>query len=204
MAVSDNSYSRLIAWLKILLPLGALAILSSLFLVSEPRTPAFTQLPPDQIGGDTAYEPHISAPSLSGVTKNGSTYTLFAKRATPSVGSEDILTLSEFAGTLTSIGGLQIDVSAPHGIIHNLTSTAILSQGVRLITSDGYDIRTKELQADFADTVLSTPGSIRGTGPMGHFSAGQMILRQQSGGATPGSYELVFKNGVNVVYQPGN
>ncbi len=40
MATYDNTYSRVVAWLKILLPLLALAILSTLFLVARTIDPA--------------------------------------------------------------------------------------------------------------------------------------------------------------------
>lgn len=201
MAVPDNSYSRVVAWLKILLPLTALGILSSLFLVSQPQAPVVTQLAPDQIASGEFYQPHVTEPSLSGVTQNGSTYTLHAKRAVPNADGPDTLTLSEFAGTLTSADGLTVDISAPNGLIQSPNSKAILTNGVRLVTSDGYLVVTQELHADLANTTISSPVEIKGTGPVGSFSADQMILRQQY---TDGSYELVFKGGVKVIYLPGN
>lgn len=202
MAEFDNRYSRRIAWLKILLPMAALAILSSLFLVSKPKTPSITQLPPDQIVGDNTYKPHITGPSLSGVTRNGSTYTFSAGLAAP--GTDDTITMSDFAGTLTSNTGFNVDVSASLGVIQNQNSIAVLSQGVRLTTSDGYDITTEELTADISNTVISSHGAISGTSPFGTVDAGQMILRQQSQDGSKDTYELLFKKGVKVVYQPGN
>ena len=112
MAFSDNSYSHMVAGLKIALPLAALAILSSLFLVSKEMnsvTPAENPAGiPQQV-----HKPGISTPSLSGVTRNGSIYTLSAKEASPSISSENTLVVSEFAGTITGVGGLRLGYFGP-------------------------------------------------------------------------------------------
>ena len=42
MAMGGMTYSRMIAWLKILLPLAALVLLSTLFLFARPRNPIAT------------------------------------------------------------------------------------------------------------------------------------------------------------------
>ena len=74
-----------------------------------------------------------------------------------------------------------------------------LSQGVRIVTSNGYKINSQDVIADYTKSEVSTLGQVFATGPLGELTAGQMILRQQTGDGLPNTYELVFKNGVKVI-----
>ena len=62
MAVADNTYSRVVGWLKILLPLGALALLSTLFLFARGIAPV-GEIPYAELE-EIAREARISDPRL--------------------------------------------------------------------------------------------------------------------------------------------
>ena len=202
MAVFENTYSRFVAGLKIILPLVAIGILASLFLVSKKPTSGAGPNGSDGSDSQGHYKPGISNPSLSGVTENGTHYTLNAGLAQPIDGNPESILLTEIAGFVTSAEGLQVEFFASAGSIEGAESKAVLKSGVRLITSDGYQIETDQIEADFSDVSLVTSGQIVAEGPMGQITAGQMLLQQQSQTGSGTSYELIFKNGVKVVYSP--
>ncbi|MEL7087874.1 MAG: hypothetical protein AAGL98_05440, partial [Planctomycetota bacterium] len=66
MAVYDNAYSRFVAWAKIILPLVALGLLSTMFLVSRDSDPAATIRIGEQEARGLAQEDGMSAPRFAG------------------------------------------------------------------------------------------------------------------------------------------
>ncbi len=62
----DNLHSRLVFWLKILLPLGRLAILSTLFMVSHNFRPEDAIPYADVDIEDRVNEPRLTAPDFAG------------------------------------------------------------------------------------------------------------------------------------------
>lgn len=87
MAAFDNSYSRIIFWLKIALPLLALAVLSTLFLFS-PRVDIDGALPYSEVDVEQlAREQRLTQPEYTSVmataARCASTPTLRARKPAP-------------------------------------------------------------------------------------------------------------------------
>ena len=103
MVVQDDTYSRVIAWLKILLPLVALGILSILFLVARTIDPAQNLPFADVDIAEITRDQRVSRPNFSAVTADGAAITLSASTARPVPGSPEIITGDDIAGM--GIGG---------------------------------------------------------------------------------------------------
>lgn len=198
----DNSYSRLVAGLKIILPLLALALLSTLFLVSRPYEPN-RDLPfsDPAIEGPAPNERLVNL-AYSGVSKNGSAVTITAKNAQPIRGSQQIITAQGLQSTIKASLGQTVEITAPDGTFDGVSQIVLLENGVVITTSTGYQITTKSMRADLNVDRLSTIGQVIADGPVGHLTAGQMVLQQQPGDGSQDKYELIFKNGVELVYTP--
>lgn len=200
MAVADNAYSRLVAWLKIVLPLAALAILSTLFLFSRTIDPT-RAIPLAGIDvADLAREPRINAPDYSGVTIDGTAMTLLAQSAKPDPENAGHVTAVEPTAILETPDGMRIEISSALAEVDTGSGQLVLEGGVRLLTSLGYAVETEQVSAALDRTRLETTGEIVAVGPLGRISAGQMVLQQNADRA--GSYLLVFKNGVSLLYEP--
>jgi lipopolysaccharide export system protein LptC len=202
MATYDNSYSRMVAWLKIILPLAALAILSTLFLASRSIDSARSIPFADGTIKELAREQRIGKPSFSGVTDNGTAVTIAADSARPLADGQQGFSAVGLRATLASNAGYTVEVMAKTGQFNSETRMADLGGGVRLDTSSGYRIETASLTASLENALVQTGGAITADGPLGHISAGKMVLRQQSDGDAAATYELVFKNGVKLLYLP--
>lgn len=199
MAIYDNTYSRIVGLLKIVLPLIALAILSTLFLVSQRADPERAIPYSDVEVAAILREQRIDRPDYAGVTSDGTAITMAAASARPD--SPDRVTAEALRARLETPDGGVLSLEAREGLIDTGTSRADLSGGVRIITSTGYIIETEDLSTALDATNVQTGGEIRATGPMGTLRAGQMRLRQ----ATPAeevAYVLVFSQGVHLIYQP--
>lgn len=203
MARFDNSYSRFVAWLKIILPLLALAILSTMFLISRTVDPSqtipFAEVDPKELASDQ----RISGPNYSGVTRDGSAISLSAETARP-IGTDPTgLSAQLLNAKIETSGGVEIDILATDGNVDTANKVATLSGGVRLTTSTGYDIGTEQIQARLDVTNISTAGPVIATGPFGRVEAGHMQLTRSPESPNGEDYLLVFNGGVKLVYEPG-
>lgn len=203
----DNLHSRLVIWLKILLPLAALAILSTLFLVSSRGI-----IPEDAIPyaeaeiADRLREPRLTDASFAGMTKDGAALTLKAAMARPGVtGTADSGLARGLSGVLETPDGQRTELAAAEARLDEAARLMILSGGVKLTTSTGYQIETAGLtvaldHTGLDSTGLDSTGQVTATGPGGTITAGRLHLGQASAGL-PG-YQLVFNGGVRLLYQP--
>ena len=199
MARAD-AHTRIVGWLKVALPLLALAILSTLFLVADRIDPE-DALPYAEVDvEDRAREPRMTAPSYAGTTSDGAALTLTAEEARP--GTQD---------SPAKARGLRLDLTTPDGATTELrAATAVMDQAARLLvlsggvtvtTGTGYRLETPEVAARLDRTGLESRGEVTATGPVGQIRADGMRLDQDN--QTPGAYLLVFNGGVRLVYRPG-
>jgi lipopolysaccharide export system protein LptC len=83
----ENLHSRVVAWLKIILPLTALGILSTLFLFSRTIDPS-DAIPYATVDvEERAREPRVTAPAYAGVTSDGARLSMTAAEARPGAGT---------------------------------------------------------------------------------------------------------------------
>jgi lipopolysaccharide export system protein LptC len=199
MARADT-HTRVVGWLKVVLPLAALAILSTLFLVARRIDPE-AALPYAEVDvEDLAREPRMTAPTYAGTTSDGASLTLSADEARPSAENAP-----------AAAAALQMALKTPDGAVTELLAGAavmdpvarqvILSDGVTVTTSSGYRLETAEMSAKLDRTGLESRAPVTATGPAGDIRANSMELSQDA--QTPGAYVLVFKGDVRLVYQPG-
>ena len=202
MASYDDAYSRLIFWLKVTLPLIALAILSTLFLVSRAIDPSQPIRFADVDVDVSAREQIIGGPTFSGVTIDGAAITVSAASAKPGLyGSEGVIA-NDLRASIVTPGGIEIIITARFGKIDSVSQTAELVDDVVLETSTGYLIQTGRIVTSLAATEIFSGGTITASGPLGQIIAGQMVLRQKFDQKLKSTYELVFKNGVKLIYDP--
>lgn len=195
-----DRHTQVVGWLKVTLPLLALGILATLFLLADRIDPE-AALPYSEVDVEgLAREPRMTAPTYAGTTSDGAALTLSADEARPATDGTE-------AGAL----GLRLQLDTPDGAVTNLTATTavmnsaaqeiLLAGGVVVTTSSGYRVETAELAAKMDRSGLQSQTPVTATGPAGDLSAGGMTLGQDN--LTPGAYVLVFNGGVRLVYQPG-
>lgn len=191
-------YSRFVAFAGIALPLGALAILATLFLLArEPGTGG----PPPETPADfeeIARGPRIGGAEYAGLTSDGTEIRFRAEAARP--GRDGPAVAEGVEARLGFAGGDALEITASGGQLDLSAGSATLAGDVVLNASTGYRILTESLTTWLDDTRLETAGPLVATGLPGQLEAGQMVLSPDP--ASPGSYLLVFKSGVRLVYRP--
>ena len=200
MARADNHYSQIVAGMKIILPLAALALLSTLFLLSRTVDPSKSAMVTDIDLGQRAQDLGATKPRFAGVTGQGDEILFAAANALPDRMSPERLTATDVKAQLRLSAGTVIDITSDHADMQQRDMTAILQGRVHVTTSTGYVIDTEQLDARLDELYARTPGQITATSPLGDLTAGQMLLHNDTGTDTP---ELLFTGGVKLIYRPG-
>ena len=205
MADHDNLHSRVVAWLKIVLPLLALALLSTLFMVARTIDPE-DAIPYARVDvEDRLREPRMTEPTFAGVTADGASLSLAASEARPGSGVGDKATggaASRVVGRLDTPDGGHTDLAAADLVMDARGRSVTLSGGVEIDNSSGWRITAPGLTAALDRTDVTSTGGVQATGPAGTVSADGMRLSEDA--LHKGAYLLVFNGAVKLIYTPQN
>ena len=200
MRTYDNSYSRFIAYTKVILPIIALGILSTLFLFSRSTNPNQSIPYADIDINELVREQRIGAPNYAGMTDDGSAISITAASASPAASNPKTITATDMVTIIEDASGGRLDITSKTGTIDPDQKQVTLGGGVRILTSTGYVIDTSGLWAALNETAMSSDGRVTATGPLGTLNAGKVTVSQQNKPEQPNL--LVFKGGVTLVYTP--
>jgi len=200
MAAYDNTYSRIVLWLKVILPLAALAGLSTLFLVSRTIDPA-QSVPYADVDIDALTDEQlIGGPTFSGVLPGGAAFRLSAEKAWPDLADPGTLSGEAIRATIDLQDGTGIAVHADTATFSNTDRRAGLSGHVTVETTNGYRMQAEQLNMSLDGLRLWSDAEISAVGPGLAIRAGQFDI---TGDGTHGNpYLLVFKGRVSLLYTP--
>lgn len=199
MLGADNFHSRLVAWMKIILPLLALGLLSTLFLISRTVDPTknipITNIDLEQRADDLG----ATNPSFAGVTNRGDQISVRANQAKPDANDPEHLMAQTVVARLRLTSGTVIDITSDRAEMNQGTLTANLEGAVHVVTTNGYDLTTERLNTRLDRLFAETPGPVQGTAPVGTIEAGRMLLQTND---DSGAAHLLFTDGVKLLYTP--
>lgn len=199
MSWRDQFHSRFVALMKIVLPLAALGILSTLFLFSGEFDPGET-VPITTIDlQQRAEDQGATNATFAGVTRSGDEVLLLTERSRPSAENPRVFIAEDVLAEYRLTSGAQIDVTSRHGEMNQSSNTAALSGNVLMRTTTGYTITTDALNTQFDELFAESPGPVAGQAPAGDISAGRMVLEHND---ETGTSHLRFTDGVKLVYEP--
>ncbi len=201
MAAFDKAYSRFIALAKIVLPLAAVVLLSTLFLISRRIDPTGSVPQAQEDLQKLAREQRITAPHYTGVTADGTAISVKASKAQPSPDTPDKASADALVARLEFPDGTHAEITSDRGVVDPGADQARLSGGVTLRTSAGYRMVTESVTTALSTTRVVAEDGVRASGPLGDLTAGGMEITE--GEENRGHYVLVFKGGVKLVYRPG-
>lgn len=195
-----DRYSRFIALMRVVLPLAALAILSTLFLLSR-NTDLTAELPFAEAEiRERTRDRAVSDVLFSTVTGDGDEVTVSAATFAASRTNINQSDATELWAQIDLTNETRITMSSDTGIINLLDRAVDLNGNVQIITSTGYDIRSDAVNGVFANgTRFETPGPVQAKLPMGTLDAGNLRFEALNG---PNSAQFVFTNGVKLIYDP--
>lgn len=200
MASGTTGYTRFVRAMRVLLPLGALAILSTLFLIAE-RVDLSNPFAFEDIDlSDILLQPGVTAPVFAAKTDGGEDLRLSAGEVLSfpdgSISARDVdLSISSASGAFIALRAQQGRIA--------VGDTEIGFEGaVRLSTDTGLSVETEQMVASRNMNEFRFPQPITATGPFGDFSAASARVERQMSQDGVASYRLLFHGGVNLLYTP--
>ena len=201
MAIDDSTHSRVVAFLKIVLPLTALALLSTLFLVARAVDPAqklpFADVDVDEI----ARKQRIGKPNFSGVTSDGTAIALSAETALPETDDPKNVTGETVQADIDLPNGENIVISAGRMKVNYSKAEVALLDTVEIVSASGYKMRTEKIEMALDTTSIRSDTPTTLSGAIGQLSADRFALTAKDESNT--NYVLVFKGSVKLIYKPG-
>lgn len=199
MPATPDTYSRVVYWLKIVLPLGALAMLSTMFLiartvVTDPTIPFSTV-----DVNDLARDQRLTKPEYTTVTADGAALSVLAETARPAT-ADGAAHATVVHATYAKGQDTLVTLDAPLATLNTLKGTLQLTGGVKIHTTDSYVVNASKIDAALNVTTFVADGPVTGLAPMGHIEAGHLTYTAAKDGQT--SEVLVFNKGVRLIYQP--
>ena len=204
----EHLHSRMVAWLKVILPMAALALLSTLFLFSRNIDPTttipFTTIPLEE----RARDERVSRPEFAGATEDGDLISFHAASARPDPDHASRAFAEDLDARIDLTSGTVITFRARGGSVDEDADRAVLEGEVVVTSSTGYTVQTDKLISGMRFIRAETPGPVQGVGPPGTFSAGRMLItaRETEGDEAAARsrppVHLLFTDGVKLLYDP--
>ncbi len=193
-----DGYSRLIQILKVSLPLAALGLLSTLFLLSDSVDPESTIPFAETEILDRIRGQQVTNPFFSGTTSKGEEITVRADVARP--GAEDQpAEATNLRGRVRLQNGRDMQMSSDMGQLALNGDIATFTGNVVITSADGMRLETALLNTSLKQVTGNAPGEVRGAGPMGTLTAGAMEFGTEN---QNGPVRMLFTDGVKLIYVP--
>ncbi len=193
-----DRYSRMVQFLKVLLPLAAILLLSTVFLLSRNIetnvSGPFSQSEiNERLNGQV-----VTRPNFRGTTRKGEDIQVEAAQASHGT-AETVPKATDFHGRFGLLDGGVITLDSETGEIRPDKGLVTFSGDVVITTTDGIRVTTDLLNASLDEVRGDTPGQVQGTGAIGNFSAGRMRFGAEN---SDGPVHILFTDGVKLVYEP--
>ena len=199
MASARNSYSRMVTWLKILLPLLALGVLGTVFLFNREDSfeAGFTFSRADI---ETLEQgSYIKNPQINGITKKGEPFHLLADEIRPQESANSLVVITNLDLEFRFISGAWAKVTASTALMDTAAQTVWFETGGRLETSDGQMAAVESLHLLMASGELQGSGIVA-DGPLGQVSAENFRIESSE----DENRVLWFENNVRMRYDLQN
>ena len=192
----DKWHSRLVSVLKVLLPLIALVLLSTLFLFSRKINPE-DAIPYASVDvEDRLRDPKMTDAGFAGMTSDGASLSIQAGEAKQTTEGG---ALKVVQGFLQTPDGAKTDLASAAVALNSAQKMIELTDGAELRAANGYVVQAQGLGVSTDTTRVESRGAISAIGPGGQLTADHMVLSQQG---AAGPYLLVFNGKVRLLYQP--
>ncbi|APE45183.1 hypothetical protein BOO69_18480 [Sulfitobacter alexandrii] len=194
-----DRHSRMVSLLKVLFPLLALALLSTLFLLSRAVDPDSAIPFADKEIQDRLRDQQVTGPFFSGTTAQGDLISFSAEKLTTPQNEVGANRAEDVRIVMELIGGTNLTLQSDVAHFEMQKDLADLEGEVVIETSTDYRIRSDRLITQMTELDVQSPGPVRAQSPMGTLDAGSMTISSpQEGGAA----QLNFTGGVKLVYDP--
>jgi lipopolysaccharide export system protein LptC len=169
-AAYSPTYSKIIRWMRLALPLTALAIAAIVFSWSGPRQSLLSRTADTEIR-KTIGKNELVSPRFENVDAQNRPYTLTAERAVQDKIDGNVIVLEKPRGDMVLEDNHWIAMEASEGAFEQADRKLLLRGNVRLFRDGGYQLETPELHIDIANNTALSEKDVYGQGPEGTLEA---------------------------------
>ena len=192
-----DSYSAFVVWVKTLLPIVALGMLSTIFLFSG-RVDVTQSLPYAKLNiAEIVREQRITKPYFSGVSNNGTEITVSAAYASSDTQNSNILNITDLSIILISEHEKAVRITAGLGVLDAAKQKAMASKDVYLTAMPDFWLKTNNLTVDLKQGIATADTLFQSITALGTIDAGNMVVK-----TITSDQQIIFKNGVRLIYYP--
>jgi lipopolysaccharide export system protein LptC len=196
MAALDRS--AVVAALKLILPLVALALLSMVFLLASPVDPSRALETATIDVADRARDPRLSAARFAGVTDDGTAIRLEAGAARSDPGAALRFQAEALVLRLDGADGRTLTARADSGLIDRAAGRFAMQGDIRIEQGPDLAVQVAALDGALDRTRVLAEGPVRGRLRSAELEAGRLIVTAEPGPG--GRLQLVFRDGVRLIY----
>ena len=190
--------SRVVAALKLLLPLIAVGLMSMVFLLASPIDPTRAIESAEIDVSERARDPRLSAARFAGVTDTGTAIRIEAGAARSDPGAALRLQVEDLTLRLDGADGQTLLARADAGLIDRAGGRFAMRGAVQLDQGPATRLQASAIEGLLDRTRLEIVGPITGRLDGTTIQAGRLPVSDDP--ARPGSLRLVFAGGVRLIY----
>ena len=199
----QSGYSRFVRIVKVVLPLLAIALLSTVFLVQRDvgfdGQLVFSDIDRNALGDGLT----VRNPEITGVSSGGDAFRISAATAIPDGPRPQEIRFTKLNSQTNFQSGLTLSVAADQGRVDIENQVMQVEGAVVVETSDGYVGRTEEALVNIRDGVFETKASVSVEGPLGKIEAGKLKVEDgDDGEVSEQNRHFLFENGVKLIFLP--
>lgn len=197
----DDLYSKTVVWVKVTLPIIALALLSTLFLFASAPDPdaalPFADLDIDEI----TREQTVTEPRFAGLIGEGRELIMVAETVSSTGGSMDQLSGFDLDGHMDLSATTEdvVFLQAARGQFDMIGQRALLMDGVTMQSTTGYTLESLGMDVAMNQVDMRSTAPVEINGPGLHLTADHMEMSDDGSGAI-----THFTGSVRLLYQPEN
>ncbi len=193
------TYSDVVALLKVVLPITALALLATLFLVSS-KPDVNDSIPFADVELEQRLrDQQVTSPYYSGQTNQGHIVTVTAALAHPDSQDPARVIADDLIATIATQSQGEIVIASNEGELDNDYNEVELIGDVVITTSQDYVVNTQTMTVSLQEARGETGGLVTAQSPIGELEAGRMAIRPVN---DTDDIFLFFTKGVKLVYMP--
>lgn len=191
----NAGYSRLVGWLKVILPVAAVAIVISMFaysaLLDFGENTTFTVSEIERSGNELK----MSQPRLTFLDKKEQEFVVTAATATQIGDRPNVWFLNSIVADMKPVDGGWMQLLSTEGELDSDAELMDLSGVIQVYTHDGYEMHATTANVNFGTGAVISKTPVQGKGPRAKLSAESMEI-DESGDI------LHFEGNVRLTIEP--
>jgi lipopolysaccharide export system protein LptC len=168
-------YDRYIAIIKDALPIAALLLLVTIMLLPFISSKEFSFILDKKKVAQAGERFRMESPVYKGTDSKGRTFIITALRSVQKSSADPTVLLEKLRATLETREGLVV-LTADEGRFLLRKEQLIVSGEIAIERNDGYRFSSRDVLVDLPSRTAFSGTGIKGTGPLGKFSAGSFRL----------------------------